>query len=72
VIIVGVSGTVQGQTEALFDSGIFLFNGLSAAVESDIPEELYTPDAVDYCFERFGDMYPIQEWLVGMMARVTQ
>jgi hypothetical protein len=43
--------------------------GLYASIESDIPEELYTEDIVDYCFDRFKDMYPIHQWLLAMMER---
>ena len=47
-----------------------LYNGLYASIESDIPEELYTEAILDYCFDRFKDMYPIHQWLVAMMGNV--
>ena len=46
-----------------------LFNGLYASCEGPIPEELYTAELVDWCFERFQDMYPIHQWVVAMMER---
>ena len=44
-----------------------LYNGLTVAVESDVPDELLSTDAVEYCFQRFEDMYPIYRWLVHLM-----
>jgi uncharacterized protein YbdZ (MbtH family) len=40
-----------------------LHNGLSASIETDVPEELFTDACLDYCFERFRDMAPIHAWL---------
>jgi len=51
------------------NADFLLYNGLHASIESDIPEELYTEDIVDYCFDRFKDMYPIHQWLLAMMER---
>jgi uncharacterized protein (TIGR02453 family) len=42
------------------------FNGLSASIESDIPEEIHSPDILDYCLARFQDMAPLHRWLVKM------
>ncbi len=57
--------------DATHENADFLLNnGLYASVESDIPEELYIEDILDYCFERFKDMYPIHQWLLAMMERV--
>ena len=44
-----------------------LYNGLPVAVESDVPDELFSTNAVEYCFQRFPDMYPIHRWLVHLM-----
>jgi uncharacterized protein (TIGR02453 family) len=52
------------------NADFLLYNGLYASVESDIPEELYIEDILDYCFERFKDMYPIHQWLLTVMERV--
>jgi uncharacterized protein (TIGR02453 family) len=40
-----------------------LHNGLFASIESDVPEELFTEECLDYCLERFRDMAPIHAWL---------
>lgn len=41
-----------------------MYNGLHAMIESEIPDELYTEALLDYCFERFQDMYPLHRWLL--------
>jgi len=45
-----------------------LHNGLSALIESDVPEELFTEECLDYCFERFRDMAPIHAWLRTLLG----
>lgn len=41
-------------------------NGLYAYRESPIPEEIYSPDFIDYCFDVFRDMSPIHFWLLNL------
>ncbi len=43
------------------------YNGLFASIEGDIPDELYSEALLDYCFERFHDMYPIHRWLLTVL-----
>lgn len=43
------------------------YNGLHAVIENGIPDELYSEALLDYCFERFYDMYPIHRWLVTVL-----
>ena len=38
-------------------------NGLYAYSESALPEEIYSRRFIDYCFDMFRDMYPLQKWL---------
>jgi uncharacterized protein (TIGR02453 family) len=45
------------------------FNGLHAFIEGDIPEELYSTDLLDYCFETFREMVPIHQWLLTVMEK---
>jgi uncharacterized protein (TIGR02453 family) len=47
-----------------------LFNGLTASVEGDIPNELYSAAILDYCFDRFEDLLPLHRWLIQLMQRI--
>lgn len=38
-------------------------NGLYAYSESALPEDIYSRRFIDYCFDIFRDMYPLQRWL---------
>ncbi|MBU0514287.1 MAG: DUF2461 domain-containing protein [Proteobacteria bacterium] len=38
-------------------------NGLAAAIQSKIPQELYSPALVDWCLERYRVMAPLHRWL---------
>ena len=49
-------------------SDYLLYNGLTVAVESYVPEELFSTEAIEYCFKRFEDMGPIHRWLVNLMG----
>jgi uncharacterized protein (TIGR02453 family) len=49
---------------------LLLHNGLFAAYEVDIPEELYSKKVLDYCLAVFKEMDPIHRWLVEMTERV--
>lgn len=45
-------------------------NGLYATYEDKkLPEEVFSEDILEYCFDRFQDMFPIYKWLQGMMKR---
>ena len=46
---------------------LLLYNGLYAGYETDIPDEFYTPELVDYCFEKFRPFAPLHGWLVALM-----
>jgi len=41
-----------------------LYNGMGAMYETPIPEELYTSDLLNYCYQVFQDMSPLHHWLV--------
>ncbi|HDY87082.1 MAG TPA: DUF2461 domain-containing protein [bacterium] len=45
---------------------LLLHNGLYTGVESDIPDELFSRNLLDYCFVRFNDMLPIHKWLLKL------
>ena len=42
--------------------------GLYAGIESKIPDEFYTPGLVDYCFERFARIHPLNRWLMKLFG----
>lgn len=46
-----------------------LHDGLWAAVETAIPDELYSDAILKYCFTRFKDMAPLHYWLLEMTKR---
>ena len=41
-----------------------LYNGLTANVEKEIPDELFSHSIVDTAFSHFNNMHPLHEWLV--------
>lgn len=43
-----------------------LYNGLTAGYEQPIPDEFYSAALLDYCYQKFVDMYPIQHWLFNL------
>lgn len=49
---------------------LLLHNGIGAGYVTEIPEEIFTEKCVDYCFEKFKNMSPIEHWIVKMMKRV--
>jgi len=55
--------TPRGYDPEHENAEYLLYNGLWASIESDVPEELFTEECIDYCFERFQDMAPIHGWL---------
>jgi uncharacterized protein (TIGR02453 family) len=44
-----------------------LYNSLHAGWETDIPEELFTPRLVEYCYEKFALLAPLHRWLVALI-----
>ncbi len=46
-----------------------LYGGLWAGVETKIPQDLYSPEILDYCFEHYKAMLPLHKWLRAMKAR---
>jgi uncharacterized protein (TIGR02453 family) len=46
------------------------FNGLTTGLETEIPDEFYSPGILDYCFQRFVDLAPIHRWLSSLSERV--
>ena len=42
---------------------LLLYKGLTTGIEEPIPEELYSHALLDYCYQRYVGLYPIQHWL---------
>jgi len=47
-----------------------LYNGFHMGAEKKIPAELHSPELVEYCFERYREMYPVHQWLLAMTKRM--
>jgi uncharacterized protein (TIGR02453 family) len=62
----------RGYDPAHENASFLLYNGLSASSEGPIPPELHSAEFLDYCFERFEDMFPIHRWLVAMMEGMSE
>lgn len=60
---------VPGGYDAGHDNAEFLlFNGLTAHIETDIPLEFHSRDILDYSFQKFKEMDPIQKWVKQMIG----
>lgn len=44
------------------------YNGLYVSTEMEMPDEFFSADLVDYCYEHFIHMSPIHQWLVPIVA----
>jgi uncharacterized protein (TIGR02453 family) len=47
-------------------AGLLLHNGLYTYYEGALPDEIYSPRFVDYCFSILKEMSPLQGWLAGV------
>ena len=45
-----------------------LYNGLWAGMSTNIPEELFSADLIEYCFQKYRDMLPLHQWLVKNLS----
>ena len=48
------------------NAALLLHNGLYAGEEAPVPDELFSGELIDYCFERFNLMAPLHRWLVNL------
>jgi uncharacterized protein (TIGR02453 family) len=46
------------------------YNGLYSYIEIPIPEELFTSQLTDFCFQKFKDMAPLHHWLYELTEHV--
>jgi len=49
-----------------------LYNGLTAWVQTTIPDAVYSEKIVDHCFDVFKGMAPLHYWLGEMIKRVNR
>ncbi len=69
-----VGGQHYKRVPAGFDAshphaGLLLHNGIHAWLETDIPEEFFTPNLVDYCIGKFKPLVPLHRWCVALLRR---
>jgi uncharacterized protein (TIGR02453 family) len=48
---------------------LLLHNALHAGFEKTIPDELFTPGLIDYCYHKFQPTARLHRWLCGLMSR---
>jgi len=51
------------------NAGLLLYEGLYASKDFNIPREFYSRDFLDFCFEPYKEMLPLQEWLSRLTER---
>jgi len=52
------------------NSELLLYDGMTAFLEEPIPDDLFSEKIVDYIYERFANMAPIERWVAAMIARI--
>lgn len=52
------------------NADFLLFDGIHVGKDYKIPEEFYSGDFIDFCFEPFKEMQSIQKWLSELTKRV--
>jgi uncharacterized protein (TIGR02453 family) len=66
-----VEGTHYKRVPAGFDAGhpnaeLLKHKGLYVGFEMKVPDAFYSPDFVDFCFERFVPVVPLHRWLMKL------
>jgi uncharacterized protein (TIGR02453 family) len=61
-----------GYDPAHRNAELLLYNGMTAGVETAIPDEFYTAEILDVCLRRFEDMSPLEKWLVELTERAAE
>jgi len=49
-----------------------LYNGLGVYYERSLPDEIYSKEFIDYCFNIFRAMSPVHNWLLNMNLRANK
>jgi uncharacterized protein (TIGR02453 family) len=52
------------------NSELLLYDGMTAFLEEPVPDDLFSGKIVDFVFERFAQMAPIERWVADMIARI--
>lgn len=68
---VSIGGRHYKRIPAGFDTGLpdadlLLHNGLYAGLETDVPEEFYSRELIDFCFSSVKPLLPLHRWLVDL------
>lgn len=66
-----IGGQYYKRAPAGFDAGhrnadLLKHKGLYAGFETNIPDEFYSARLVDYCFDRFAPLTPLNRWLMKL------
>ena len=56
----------RGYDFAHPNANLLLHNGLYTGLEIPVPDLFYTPEVVNFCFNRFTEMLPLHAWLVQL------
>ena len=59
----------SGFDAAHTNAEYLLYSGLYAGTESNIPDEFFSQDLLDYCFQKFKPLTDLHRWLVTMDSR---
>ena len=51
------------------NASLLLHNGLHAGWETTVPDKLFTPGLVDYCFKKFKPLAPLHRWLSALAEK---
>jgi len=57
-----------GYDAAHKNAELLRHKGLYAGYETKVPEEFFSADFVDYCFERFAPVAPLHRWLMKLFG----
>lgn len=50
---------------------LLLYKGLTAGIEEPIPEQISSSALLDYCYQKYTEMDPIQHWLFEMTEALS-
>jgi len=50
------------------NADLLLYNGVFAYYESKLPDQIYSSDFVDYCYNIFRDMSVLHKWFVSIQS----
>jgi uncharacterized protein (TIGR02453 family) len=62
----------RGYDSSHPNAELLLHKGLWTNVEVRIPDDLFSELCIEYCFKRFKDTAPLNDWLAGLLEREHQ